>query len=96
MSEPNLRSFEYPNNGGQHGFPRLLGVPVITSRYLTISTTVEVERTWRERLFSWPWRPWRSTRTVTIYKPDPLIYETERGLVMHPAILEELRKRVKP
>lgn len=27
---------------------------------------VEVERTMKERLFSWPWRPWVKNRTDTI------------------------------
>lgn len=29
-----------------------------------------VKRTWCERLFSWPWRPWVATRVV--YEPEGL------------------------
>ncbi len=31
-----------------------------------------VRRGWRERLFSWPWRPWRKTKAgvVPCYIPD--------------------------
>lgn len=33
-----------------------------------------VRRTWRERLFSLPWRPLQATRVVIPMVPDPQIY----------------------
>lgn len=30
-----------------------------------------VKRSWKERLFSWPWRPWVSTKQI----PNPLFGE---------------------
>lgn len=32
-----------------------------------VRTNITIKRTWRERLFSWPWRPW-----VASYTSDPL------------------------
>lgn len=34
----------------------LCGIQIIES--MQAIETIEVERTWKERLFSWPWRPW--------------------------------------
>lgn len=32
---------------------------------------VTVRRIWRDRLLSWPWRPWVATEQ----RPDPMIYK---------------------
>lgn len=37
----------------------LSGMPVVLH-----DSVVEVERSWRERLLSWPWHPWRKTKFV--------------------------------
>lgn len=37
----------------------LNGMPVVLH-----DSVVEVKRSWRERLLSWPWRPWRKTKFV--------------------------------
>ena len=53
----------------------------------------EVPRTWRERLFSRPWRPMKATRTVVPKKPRRDVLQMPDGsLVMHPAIAEELKR----
>ena len=41
----------------------LNGVPVFVSDFLPF--VKHIRRTWRERLFSRPWRPWQATRTET-------------------------------
>lgn len=51
----------------------LYGIRLLPNVVLT--TTETVPRTWRERLWSWPWRPWRTTKQVV--KPDPNVYITE-------------------
>ena len=33
-----------------------------------------VRRSWKQRLFSWPWRPWRAEQWIDPYiKPDQVI-----------------------
>ena len=50
-------------------------------------------RTWRERLFSWPWRPW--IKTLVWNTPSEKIYLmkldnfTEK-LICHPAMTQKL------
>ena len=51
---------------------------------------VEVKRTWRERLLSWPWRPWVVNKSFA----KPAMYKVGTKLICHPALLPALRKAV--
>lgn len=52
-----------------------------------------VHRTWRERLFSRPWRPWMATRTVVPTRPKREFLRIGHSTLMaHPALIEELRR----
>lgn len=51
---------------------RFNGMEVIVHKPLVI------KRRWSERLFSWPWRPWRNTRTVT---PDDSLWWVGGGQI---------------
>lgn len=56
---------------------------------------VEVPRTWRERLFSRPWRPFKATKTVIPKVPMPSVYLTGDGTVYaHPEIAAQIRKGI--
>ena len=55
----------------------IMGRRVIVSPHLT----KRVPRSWRERLFSWPWQPWRATKAV----PSDEVLLMDGMLVMHPA-----------
>lgn len=46
---------------------------VLENTNMTVSETVV--RTWSERLFSWPWRPFKRTRQLS--RPDPDFYLME-------------------
>lgn len=74
-----------------YSWPGLFGLEVITSPWLT--RTVEVERTWKERLFSWPWRPLRKTRFVEVASDE--VFQYENKVVMHPATFAKLQKELK-
>jgi hypothetical protein len=50
----------------------------------------EVCRSWRERLFSRPWKPWRRTKMVPSH--EVLIYGSM--VVVHPEVGRELRAGV--
>jgi len=80
-----------------------MGIPVITNPYLTM--TKKVPRTLRERLFSWPWHPFRTHKYIQV--PDDKIYVINtsgayhrigdveipaiRTYVCHPATFEKLK-----
>lgn len=69
------------------------GMRVIESPFLEQDgAPYEVRRTWRERLFTRPWRPLVTTRTVVPKVPyKGAVQLNAHTLVMHPAMLRELR-----
>jgi hypothetical protein len=77
--------------GGYH-------IPIIIDDKVMVRETER--RTWKECLFSCPWKPWIKTKTVL--KPDmyfidvqrPMIWggmRSERNVVAHPAKVKELK-----
>lgn len=65
------------------------GTIVLTDAFINDYDTVE--RTWRERLFTRPWRPWVSTKRV--YAPK--FYKLPGGRVlMSPASEASLREKL--
>lgn len=68
---------------------RFLGRPVYVSPFLVDTKTVP--RTWRERFLTWPWRPWRKTKTVEA-PSNQILDMAGKGFVVHPAKWEEMRK----
>lgn len=49
----------------------------------------EVPRTWKERLLTRPWRPWRATRWEVPKIPTMLV--AGNMLVIHPALIRDLK-----
>lgn len=70
------------------------GLRVVESAYLEEDgDPITVHRTWLERLFSRPWRPFVKTRTVVPRIPlRGAIRLNATTIVMHPAIVNELRE----
>jgi len=57
---------------------------------------LEVKRTWKERLFSLPFRPFQKTKIVTYYIPQrKLIRVNETTYYAHPTILEEIKQQIR-
>ena len=50
----------------------------------------EVNRTWKERLFTLPWRPFKKTKTVTTFPPMKNFYLMGRTLFCHPIMKQSL------
>lgn len=75
----------------------LFGMKIITSPFVGEKCTKQVKRTWKERLFTLPWRPFQKLKTITYYKPDgTFIRDTTRNILYcHPADLEDLRRAIK-
>lgn len=64
---------------------------------LFMTKTEEYKRSWRERLWSWPWRPWRSHAyreipSDEVYMMD-LPFTGTRVVVGHPETLKEVRRQ---
>jgi len=71
------------------------GIPVFIDDHLVIDDGFEsVKRTWKERLFSRPWNPIKSTKFINKYKPDTTIYKSYFGYTMHPSIYDKLKKEI--
>jgi len=65
---------------------------LLASPALTITVEEHVPRPWRERLLTWPWRPWQTTRLVSRTVPDPHLYRFGSACVLaHPATLARFR-----
>ena len=61
-----------------------MGIHFIPNKNLTVQETVP--RTWKERLFSWPWRPMRKNNVINV--PDPTVYLIGRHKASaHPATI---------
>jgi hypothetical protein len=71
------------------------GYNVIESQHMTKTVTDVVDRTWGERLFSWPWRPLQKTRVVITKIPSDEVLVFQNNIVCHPAMADQIRKVVK-
>ncbi len=86
------RNFQNPQN-----LPTMIrGHRVMTNHLLTVpGKATEVMRTFHDRWFTWPWRPWVKTWMYTPRIPDPHIYKMSdmldgQCLVMHPETLKRV------
>lgn len=72
----------------------------MTNKNLTVEgKATEVSRTFHDRWFTWPWRPWVKTRRYTPRLPDPGMYKMEdlfngQVLVMHPDTLDAYKEKI--
>ena len=75
----------------------MFGVKIIESLLMVEDgEPYEVKRSWRERLFSRPWRPLLPTRTVIPKVPKrEAIRLPDGSWVMHPEIARMLRQQTK-
>jgi len=51
-----------------------------------------VQRTWRERLLTWPFRPFVKTRAIPQFVPSTRVIEYKGNLVMHPVMKAALMR----
>ena len=69
---------------------------VIYSVHAGTWVTTLAQRTWRERLFTLPWKPWKSTKPVRYF--EPISYITGKGtdkevLVIHPSLKHHIETK---
>jgi hypothetical protein len=74
-----------------------MGIRIIENPYLTEpGEPYEVKRTWRERIFSRPWNPMKTMKTIIPMVPKKEAIQLPDGsLVMHPEMAAELRAQLK-
>lgn len=80
-----------PVDGGP---ARIFGLRLVENDKLMVDKSEQVVRTRHERWFSWPWRPWRKTRTVIRRAPDPTFYKTPDSIVAHPETMARLKREI--
>lgn len=82
----------------------LMGYPIRVSEYAVEKKKrqVEVKRTWRERLLTWPWRPGQATKTITeefeipaVLLVHPVAGTSSSGpfVLVHPAVFNTLKQK---
>ena len=72
------------------------GVKIIQSEAMVEpGEPIEVPRTWRERLFTLPWRPFKKTKTVIPMVPQKRAIKLPGGeLIMHPTMVRALMEAI--
>jgi hypothetical protein len=70
------------------------GLEIIEDEKVGEPLSIQVPRSWRERLLSRPWRPWRRTKPVTIWEPKGTVFQLGNKLIMHPADAHKLRTEI--
>lgn len=74
----------------------LHGNRIVTDRRLEKrGARIDIPLTWKERLLSWPWRPWISTQSDWLMEPsDEIVQMPDGTLVMHPEMLKRLQREI--
>lgn len=49
-------------------------------------------RSWKERLFTRPWRPFKRIKTIVPKVPSEEFYLTANGVIMHPVMAAKLKR----
>lgn len=75
---------------------KLYGMPVVETAQMVDHHSRIL--TWRERLFSWPWRPWvkwifwtTPSQTMYLIRPDKMFGRGSETVVAHPSMVDQLR-----
>lgn len=66
--------------------------PIITSVHLVTSHEQVIQLNWRERLLSWPWKPWIKTKVVIVQIPDKKVYFDGKSFICNPILFEGLKQ----
>lgn len=72
------------------------GIRLMTNDYLTVAgEATEVGRTFHDRWFTWPWRPWVKTWMYVPRLPDPHLYRIQdhldgQAILGHPETVKDV------
>lgn len=68
------------------------GYKIVEDVNLTETESYEEVRSWKERLFTFPWKPLVKSKTCYRIVPSKDVFFVDNMIVCHPMIAEELRK----
>jgi len=76
---------------------RLTGFNMIEDKNLVVQDgTTTLNRSWEERLFTWPWKPWVATKEIVNMIPNPDVFLIDRKTVIaHPATAQKIKELLK-
>jgi hypothetical protein len=74
----------------------LNGWNVYSDPRMTMTEVDHVDLSWGERLFSWPWRPWKKTYKVvlTVASDKVILDEENRRLYAHPHAVMKMSQAI--
>jgi hypothetical protein len=70
------------------------GMKLIESIHLTLPVTEIIDRSWKERLFSRPWKPLEKTKKQIVQYPDPNVYTWGDLIICHPMVALRIREEL--
>jgi len=75
--------------------PEISGIEFITDASLVDTVAYEEARTWKERLFSRPWKPFIKNKTMFKKVPSKSYNVVMGGtIICHPSMLGELERKI--
>jgi hypothetical protein len=87
-----VNDFDFLNRPWDLGF---YGLQLFADPNLTDTVEQVAVRTWGERLFGRPWRPWRKTKVVYVRVPSNSAYQIGNKVFAHPVMIQKLKEQVK-
>ncbi|MEP3245127.1 MAG: hypothetical protein ABJN40_13275 [Sneathiella sp.] len=75
--------------------PRLAGMEITIRK--TLPETAIIKRRWTERLFSWPWRPFTTTKQIAQpgnIEENKKIYMFSDKIAVTQSIFDQLKKEI--
>jgi len=75
-------------------FNEIDGFKIVTNIHMTIDHKYNIKRTWKERLFTLPWKPLQKTRVIIMQVPSTEVIVNGNTLIMHPEIAKELKNQM--
>ena len=55
---------------------------------------IKEKRTWKERLFTWPWKPFKAYNTTIPQVPSGEVIIVDDYFIMHPFIADAFKKSI--
>lgn len=69
-------------------------IQVIECTCFVKTCAILVKQSWRERLFSWPWCPFKTHRLVFEERTDDNVYWMDGALFCHPIVARKVRAQL--
>jgi len=71
------------------------GMRIVEDPHMLVPGEPEtIDRTWGERLFSLPWRPWKATKVIIPMIPSKEVLRYQDYWIMHPVVAAQLKREI--